>query len=264
MTRIQERFNEIGERKALVTFITAGDPTLSHTVPAMHSMVAAGADIIELGIPFSDPEAEGPSIQASHERAIANGMTLIKTLDMVAEFRNQDDATPVILMGYLNPVLAMANFPARAQDAGVDGLIMVNLPPEEAEQFQSDLAEHGIDLIFLVAPTTTDDRAEMILTRATGFAYYVSIKGVTGAGHLQVDEVARRLGQLKALCDVPVCVGFGIKDAATAKAVGAHADGAVVGSVLVSLMSEYADDVDACVNHLGAAVQDLRAGLDEL
>jgi tryptophan synthase alpha chain len=264
MTRIQKLFSEKGDRRALVTFITAGDPTLAHTVPALHRMADAGADIIELGIPFSDPEAEGPAIQASHERALAKGMTLVKTLDMVREFRKHNASTPIILMGYLNPVLAMSDFPARAQAAGVDGLIMVNLPPEEAEQFQSELAEHQIDLIFLIAPTTTDERVKLILDQATGFAYYVSLKGTTGAGNLQVDEVARRLGQLKAVSDVPVCVGFGIKDAATAKAVAVHADGAVVGSVLVNLMSEYSDDIDACIAHLGAAVEDLRAGLDEL
>lgn len=262
MTRIQRLFKNLGKRTALVTFVTAGDPTIAHTVSAMHALVAGGADLLELGIPFSDPEAEGPTIQVSSERALANGMTLAKTLDMVAEFRQSDADTPVVLMGYLNSVLAMADFAKRAETAGVDGLIMVNLPPEEASELRSELAQHKIDLIFLLAPTTTDERAQFILNNASGFAYYVSLKGITGADNLNVDEVAKRMASLKSMSDVPVCVGFGIKDPGTAAAVGAHADGVVVGSVLVNLMAAHTEDVVQSSAVLRSIVADLRAGLD--
>ncbi|NKB97748.1 MAG: tryptophan synthase subunit alpha [Pseudomonadales bacterium] len=262
MTRIQRLFENLGERRALVTFVTAGDPTIDHTVAAMHALVAGGADLLELGIPFSDPEAEGPAIQVSSERALANGMTLAKTLDMVAEFRQTDADTPVVLMGYLNSVLAMDDFANRAQTTGVDGLIMVNLPPEESAELRSELAQHKIDLIFLLAPTTTNERAQFILNNASGFAYYVSLKGITGANNLNVDEVAKRMASLKSMSDVPVCVGFGIKDPETAAAVGAHADGVVVGSALVNLMAAHADDVEQSSAALRSIVADLRAGLD--
>lgn len=262
MTRIDRLFANLGKRKALVTFVTAGDPTTAHTVSAMHALVDGGADLLELGIPFSDPEAEGPTIQASSERALANGMTLAKTLDMVAEFRKNDADTPVVLMGYLNSVLAMEDFGARAEKAGADGLIMVNLPPEEAIALRGELATHQIDLIFLMAPTTTTQRAQYILNNASGFAYYVSLKGITGADNLKIDEVAARMKALKRMSDIPICVGFGIKDAATAAAVGAHADGVVVGSVLVSLMALHVDDVAQSSAALRSVVADLRAGLD--
>lgn len=262
MTRIADTFAALGGRKALVTFVTAGDPTLDHTVPAMHAMVAGGTDILELGVPFSDPEAEGPSIQASSERALNNGVTMRKVLDMVREFRQQDSTTPVVLMGYLNSVLAMSDFAARAEEAGADGLIMVNLPPEEAHEIKSDLQAHNIDLIFLLAPTTTDTRAQMILNHSSGFAYYVSLKGITGADHLDVDQVAARVGQLRRMSDVPICVGFGIKDPQTARAIGGHADGVVVGSALVNLMAER-ETPEVCAQRMQARVAALRAGLDQ-
>ncbi len=261
MSRIQDTFARLekaGGETALVTFVTAGDPGVAHTVPAMHAMVTGGADILELGIPFSDPEAEGPAIQLANERALANGMTLNKVLAMVEEFRTKDSVTPVILMGYLNSVLAMPNFAERAKTAGVDGLIMVNLPPEESVELTADLAARNMDLIFLVSPTTTPDRAEYILSRCSGFVYYVSLKGITGSGNIQADEVAERVAALKAVSPLPVCVGFGIKDARTAAAVGAHADGIVVGSALVKLMGEYAEDVEQCCVKLQAAVKDLK------
>ena len=262
MTRISEKFASLQERKALVTFITAGDPTVGHTVDAMHALVDGGADIIELGVPFSDPEAEGPSIQASSERALANGVTLKSVLSMVAQFRERDTVTPVVLMGYLNSVLAMANFAQAAATAGADGLIMVNLPPEEAHELKPQLDQHNIDLIFLIAPTTTDKRADTILAQASGFAYYVSLKGITGADHLNTDEVAQRLSSLRARSSVPVCVGFGIKDAETARAVGAHADGVVVGSALVNIMAE-GEEPKACAARLKSTVEELRKGLDQ-
>ena len=186
---------------------------------------------------LSDPEAEGPAIQAANERALAQGITLAQVLEMVAEFRRKDADTPVVLMGYLNSVLAMENFAQRAAEAGVDGLIMVNLPPEEGDRLQQQLADHQIDLVYLLAPTTTDERAQQIAAKASGFIYYVSLKGITGASHLQTDEVAERLQQLRSYTSLPFCVGFGIKDATTAKALAPHADGVVVGSALVNSMA---------------------------
>lgn len=249
-------------KKALVTFVTAGDPGPEFTVQAMHSMVSGGANLLELGIPFSDPEAEGPAIQAANERALAKGMTLAKVLEMVAEFRQQDTDTPVILMGYLNSVLAMADFPERAGAAGVDGLIMVNLPLEEATDLQQGLIANEIDLVSLIAPTTSDERATGIAEKSSGFIYYVSLKGTTGSGALAVDEVAERTTYLRSLTSVPVCVGFGIKDAETAKAVSAHADGVVVGSVLVQLMSD-SPDPDTASQRLKSATAAIRQGLDD-
>ena len=261
MTRIADLFRSLGDRTALVTFITAGDPNVEVTVPALHALVEGGADVLELGVPFSDPEAEGPAIQASSERALANGVSLAGTLDMVREFRTTNTDTPVVLMGYLNSVLAMDNFAEAAGAAGVDGLIMVNLPPEEADDMRLDLARHNIDLIFLVAPTTTAERARYILGKASGFVYYVSLKGITGADHLKTDEVAQKMSELKAMTDLPVCVGFGIKDGATAGRVGAHADGVVVGSALVSLMADAGRSVDDICGDLRGAAQALREGM---
>ena len=262
MTRIKQFFSENPERKALVSFLTAGDPTPPHTGPAMHAFVEGGADILEVGVPFSDPEAEGPAIQAANERALANGMSLAKVLQQVAQFRLEDSQTPVILMGYLNSVLAMSDFAARAQRAGVDGLIMVNLPPESGSSLKEQLEQHDIDLIYLVAPTTTHKRAQLILNQASGFVYYVSLKGITGAGHLDTGEVAERLEVLRSQTDLPICVGFGIKDPATAKLVAPFADGVVVGSALVNLLYEHKDNPIAGAQALKAAVAALRASID--
>ena len=261
--RIAAEFARLAQhgKKALVTFITAGDPGIDFTVPAMHSLVAGGANLLELGIPFSDPEAEGPAIQAANERALANGMTLAKVLDMVVEFRASNSTTPVVLMGYLNSVLAMTNFAQRAKDAGVDGLIMVNLPQEEAADLRQTLSAVGMDLVSLIAPTTADPRAQEIVTTASGFLYYVSLKGTTGSGALAVDEVAERMSFLQTLTDVPICVGFGIKDAKSAAAVSAHADGVVVGSALVQLMADSADP-NIAAERLHSAAADIRHGLD--
>ncbi len=265
MSRLGRRFAALSaaNRTALTTFITAGDPTLAATVPALHQLVASGADVLELGIPFSDPEAEGPAIQASSERGLANGIRLTTCLDMVREFRARDDETPIVLMGYLNSVLAMgeAVFARAASDAGVDGLIMVNLPPEEAQTLKCELDRADIDLIFLVAPTTTDARLVKILGRASGFVYYVSLKGITGANHLDVRAVAERVAKIKAHTDLPVQVGFGIKDAASARAVGQHADGVVIGSALVTTMGSEVDD-EARLIRLGEQTLALRQALD--
>ncbi len=265
MSRLAERFDALrGDgRKALVTFITAGDPDLSATVPALHALVDGGADVLELGVPFSDPEAEGPAIQRASERGLASGTTLARCLDMVREFRRDDAATPVVLMGYLNSVLAMGPeaFAAAAADAGADGLIMVNLPPEEAPALKQALAACGLDLIFLLAPTTTEARAREIIGQGSGFLYYVSLKGITGADHLDVTSVAERVASLKAATELPIMVGFGIKDGASARALAAHADGVVVGSVLVNTMAE-TPDADVRLERLRAQVRELRAAMD--
>ncbi|MEQ8860205.1 MAG: tryptophan synthase subunit alpha [Pseudomonadales bacterium] len=252
-------------RKALVTFITAGDPTPAVTVAALHALVRGGADVLELGVPFSDPEAEGPAVQASSERGLAQGMTLRGCLDLVSEFRREDSTTPVVLMGYLNSVLAMGAepFARAAQAAGVDGLIMVNLPPEEADDLLVALNRRRLSLIFLVAPTTTESRARMILGRASGFVYYVSLKGTTGANHLDTGAVGEKLRWLRGLTDLPVMVGFGIKDGASARAVSRHADGAVVGSALVNTMAEFAAEPERIPDRLEAQAAEIRRALDE-
>lgn len=272
--RLRARLEELQaiERKALVTFITAGDPQPEATVPALHAMVAAGADVLELGIPFSDPEAEGPAIQAATERALSHGMTLRRTLDMVAEFRADDADTPVVLMGYLNSVLRMgeAEFAAAAAAAGVDGLIMVNLPPEEGLTLQPALRGVGIDIIYLIAPTTTPERVGLILDQCSGFVYYVSLKGITGAGNLDPAEARAAVEAIKERTELAVMVGFGIKDGASAAAVASAADGVVVGSALVKLLGEGAapdsdtDTLAARRADTAALVSEIRTALDDL
>jgi tryptophan synthase alpha chain len=257
-----ERLKREG-RTALTTFITAGDPDPEATVPAMHQLVASGADILEIGIPFSDPEAEGPVIQASSERGLKNGIRLSTCLDMVGQFRASDTATPVVLMGYLNSVLAMGErtFAEAAAEVGVDGLIMVNLPPEEAASLKAALADRDIDLIFLVAPTTTTERIRLIVSQASGFIYYVSLKGITGANHLDVAPVAERVAAIKAETTLPVQVGFGIKDPESARAIGRHADGVVLGSAIVRTMDACADGAER-LERLDEQVTALREALD--
>jgi len=266
VSRLSNRLQALEEsnRKALVTFITAGDPALEVTVPALHALVTGGADVLEIGVPFSDPEAEGPVIQASSERGLAMGTTLPKVLDMVREFRATDDATPIVLMGYLNSVLAMGNakFADAAAAAGVDGLIMVNLPPEEAGELKPLLDARDIDLIFLVAPTTTPERAAYIASQARGFIYYVSLKGITGADNLQITSVAENVQALKAITRIPVLVGFGIKDAAAARAVARYADGVVLGSALVSTMCDAAGSPGQIPTLLTTQIGTIRAALD--
>ena len=262
MSRISDLFARLDGRKALLSFVTAGDPNLEHTVPAMHALVAGGANLIELGIPFSDPEADGPAIQAASERALAAGVTLRDVMDCVRTFRQQDATTPVVLMGYLNSVLAYDDFAATAKEAGVDGLIMVNLPPEQAREMRAQALGDELDLIFMVAPTTTEARLQTVLQQARGFVYYVSFKGITGADRLEVDEVAQRVAHIQSQTDLPVCVGFGIKNAETARAVGAVADGVVVGTALVNTMQQLGGDVQACAAALHAQVSELREALD--
>lgn len=245
-------------RKALVPYIVSGDPSLELTVPAMHALVEAGADILELGIAFSDPTAEGPVIQRAHERALKNRASLRKTLAMVAQFRETNSDTPVVLMGYANPVEKMGyqTFTEEAKKAGVDGVLTVDLPPEEAVLFTEQLRAAGLENIFLVAPTTTSAREISISELAGGYIYYVSVKGVTGAGNLDVASVEAKVEQLRKVTDLPICVGFGIKDGASARAVSECSDGAVVGSVIVNRMAELAEQ--------GAADEQILAGISEL
>ena len=265
MSRIQEKFRHCKEqsRKVLVSFVTAGDPSTGHTVPALHALVRGGVDILELGIPFSDPEAEGPSIQKSSERALENGVSLNVVLQMVEKFREKDSETPIVLMGYLNSILATDDFPEIASKSGVDGVIIVNLPPEEAQELQSELADNEIDLVYLLAPTTTEERSTFIAKKATGFLYYVSLKGITGAGHIEVDEVATKISWLRSITDLPLCVGFGIKGPETAVAIGKFSDGVVVGSALVDLMSNCVD-VEKAEHELELAARNLREALDSI
>ncbi|NLA68383.1 MAG: tryptophan synthase subunit alpha [Gammaproteobacteria bacterium] len=239
--RIARRFEALraAGRKALVPFITAGDPGLEDTVPVMHAMVAAGADAIELGVPFSDPMADGPTIQRSSERALARGAGMAWVLEQVREFRRRDDATPVTLMGYLNPVEIRGPtvFAAAAAKAGVDGVLLVDLPPEEAGEFREAFAAHGVALVLLASPTTGEERMQMLCSLAQGYLYYVSMAGVTGdSARLDAAAAAAHLRAIRARSPVPVVVGFGIHDAASAAAMAVDADGVVVGSALVKAM----------------------------
>jgi tryptophan synthase alpha chain len=238
MSRIRDRFAALKAqgRSALIPFVTAGDPNPGVTVPLMHAMVGAGADIIELGVPFSDPMADGPVIQRASERALEHHTSLSRVLKMVDEFREQDQDTPLVLMGYLNPIEVMcyAAFAESAARAGVDGVLTVDIPPEEAAELLDCLHRVEIAPIFLIAPTTTEARIRKICNVASGFVYYVSVKGITGAGNLDVAEVASKLEPIRKATKLPVGVGFGIKDAETAAAISEVADAVVVGSVLVS------------------------------
>ena len=267
MSRIDARFAELAAtgRKALIPFITAGDPSLEATVPVMHALVEAGADVIELGVPFSDPMADGPTIQRSSERTLARGGGLGHVLDCVREFRTRDGDTPVVLMGYLNPVEIRGpeRFAADAAAAGVDGMLLVDLPPEEAAEFRAAFTTHGVALILLVSPTTGDARMARLLAEAQGYLYYVSFAGVTGASErLDTGAVAARLRGIRAATAVPVVAGFGIRDAAGVAALAAAADGVVIGSALVTAMADAGDPADAAAR--GAAFfAPLRAALDE-
>jgi len=265
MSRFSARFETLraAGRKALVPFITAGDPSLQATVPTMHALVAAGADIIELGVPFSDPMADGPAIQRSSERALARGAGLSYVLECVRAFRDSDTETPVVLMGYLNPVeiRGSTRFAEQASAAGVDGVLLVDLPPEESEEFRQAFAAHSIALILLASPTTTDARLAQLCGSAEGYLYYVSLAGVTGANRRDDDVAPDRLRQIRALSRAPVVVGFGIKDAVSAVAMARDADGVVVGSALVSALAESADVEDA-VQRAAAFLSPLRRALD--
>ncbi|MGD2112739.1 MAG: tryptophan synthase subunit alpha [Gammaproteobacteria bacterium] len=267
MSRIETCFRRLaGERRtALIPFVTAGDPQPDVTVALLHALVKAGADLIELGVPFSDPMADGPVIQAACERALVHHISLHDVLDMVREFRRQDTATPVILMGYLNPVevWGYADFAAAAEDAGVDGVLTVDMPPEEADSLTDALRDRGIDAIFLLAPTSSAERMEKIGRSASGFVYYVSFKGVTGANRLDVDAVAEKLLEVRKHTDLPVGVGFGIRDPESAAAVARVADAVVVGSALVSRIAALAEQPQAIPSALAETLSGMREAIDQ-
>jgi tryptophan synthase alpha chain len=264
MSRIGQRFAQLkaAGRKGLIPYIAAGDPEPSLTVPLLHALARAGADVIELGVPFSDPMADGPVIQRATERAIRHGVGLRQTLAFVAEFRASDGVTPVVLMGYANPIERMGRqeFAEAARAAGVDGVLVVDYPPEECAEFAIEMRAAGIDPIFLLAPTSTDQRIEEVARHAAGYIYYVSLKGITGAGHLDVASVAAKLPLIRKHSNVPVGVGFGIRDAASAVAVAQVADAVVIGSRLIQEME--ATPRERAVEAVEALVREIRSALD--
>lgn len=266
MSRIAACFQTLKAqgKTALIPYVTAGDPHPSITVPLMHQMVEAGASIIELGVPFSDPMADGPTIQLAHERSLVHNTSLTDILAMVSEFRQTNQTTPVVLMGYLNPIEIMGYkaFAKAAQEAGVDGVLTVDLPPEEGQAVLPLFKAHGLDPIFLVAPTTPAHRMQAIAEAASGFVYYVSLKGVTGANTLDTTEVAARLQQMREYTQLPLGVGFGIKDAATAKAIGQVADAVVVGSALIKQVEATPDDHTAIIKNISVLLASMRSALD--
>jgi tryptophan synthase alpha chain len=264
MSRIQTTFAALKQqhKKALIPYITAGDPHPKHTVALLHTLVESGADMIELGVPFSDPMADGPVIQRASERALAHHVSLSKVLEMVKEFRQTDDKTPIVLMGYANPVEAMGmeKFVQRAKEAGVDGVLTVDYPPEECKEFVALLQGQEIDPIFLLSPTTEPARVDIIVNQASGFVYYVSLKGVTGAKNLDIVEVAGRVKDIRGKTDIPIGVGFGVRDAATAKAVAEIADAVVVGSRMVQAIEQSTEENVA--TNVAALMTELRSAID--
>lgn len=264
MSRIELLFSRLKNegRKALIPFITAGDPSIEATLSLMHTLVASGSDILELGIPFSDPMADGPVIQRASERALRNGVGLLDVLDLVHRFRSTNNETPVVLMGYVNPLLAMgyAEFARRARDAGVDGMLTVDSPPEESEELVTTLMQHQIDPIFLLAPTTLESRVKVMARHARGYVYYVSLRGVTGAGNLDIAEIATRMEMLKRYIDLPIGVGFGIRDGETARRVADVSDAVVIGSRIVQeIETSNASELNA---NVGNFIRGIRAALD--
>lgn len=264
MSRISATFEKLraADKKALIPFVTAGDPNAGVTAAIMHGLVGGGADIIELGVPFSDPMADGPTIQRSSERALKQGVGLRDVLQIVAEFRQTDQQTPVVLMGYANPIEAIgySEFAQQAQAAGVDGVLVVDYPPEESRELTRQLNATGLDSIFLLAPTTLESRMDEVARTASGYVYYVSLKGVTGAKTLDLGEVAERIPQIRAHVDLPIGVGFGIRDGETARAVAELSDAVVIGSRLVEEIEQSGpDDV---VARASALISEIRQALD--
>ena len=266
MSRIAARFAQLAaqRRKGLIPYIAAGDPSPALTVPLMHALAQAGADVIELGVPFSDPMADGPVIQRATERAIRSGVGLKQTLEFVAEFRRRDANTPVVLMGYANPIerLGRERFAAAAADAGVDGVLVVDYPPEECEEFATAMKAKGIDPIFLLAPTSTDERIARVAKVASGYLYYVSLKGTTGSGKLDVAAVAARIPSIRARAGVPVGVGFGIRDAAGAQAVARVADAVIVGSRIIQELESVPPE--QAIEAASRLVAQLRRAVDDV
>lgn len=266
MSRIQSVFANLKQqqRKALIPFITAGDPNPQLTVSLMHALVDGGADLIELGVPFSDPMADGPTIQRASERALAHKVTLRGVLDMVAEFRKQNTSTPVVLMGYGNPIEAMGwdVFSQRCAEVGVDGVLTVDFPPEESAAACAQLIQHNLDPIFLLAPTSATERVSAVVDSARGFIYYVSLRGVTGAANLDLNDVADKVAGIRGRTALPIGVGFGVRDAETARAVGRIADAVVVGSRMVQ---EVENSTEAnVVANVKKLVQELRGAIDSI
>ncbi|MFK7161002.1 tryptophan synthase subunit alpha [Marinospirillum sp. MEB164] len=266
MSRIQQTFAQLKtqQRKALIPYITAGDPAPQYTVGLMHALVAAGADIIELGVPFSDPMADGPVIQKACERALKHGTTSRDIFKMVAAFREQNQHTPVVLMGYLNPIEAIGYgaFVDEAAQAGVDGVLVVDLPPEEGVEFAALLKAQDLDAIFLLAPTTTRERAAKICAAGSGYLYYVSLKGVTGSAQVDVAAVEAKLKDFADLTELPLAVGFGIRDGQTAAALASVSDGVIVGSALVSRIAELADRPEEIAPVISGVLAEMRQALD--
>jgi tryptophan synthase alpha chain len=264
MSRIQGRFAALAKakRKALIPYITAGDPHPSLTVPLMRGLVEAGSDILELGVPFSDPMADGPVIQRSGERALKHGVGLGDVLKLVADFRKADSATPIVLMGYANPIEAMgiARFLREAKAAGIDGVIVVDYPPEECAEFAAAAKEHDIDPIFLLAPTSTDKRIHEVARCGSGYLYYVSLRGVTGAAHLDLSDVAARIPKIRAATRLPIGVGFGIRDAESARRVAETADAVVIGSRIIQEIEAGAPE--QAVSRVKAFLKPIREALD--
>jgi len=266
MYRLETCFTNLREqgKTALIPYIAAGDPTIDLTVPLMHSMVEAGANVLELGVPFSDPMADGPVIQRATERALQYDTNLHDVFEMVRTFRQNDNKTPIILMGYLNPIEVMGyeRFIKEANSAGVDGVLTVDLPPEEAESFTALCVTEGLNPIYLIAPTTSSDRMKMIAKFASGFVYYVSIKGVTGAANLNFEEVSARVKTIRKHIKLPVGVGFGIKDAASASKVAESADAVVIGSAIINLIEHNLKTPAKVINKVSAFVAEVRHALD--
>ncbi|MDP2825450.1 MAG: tryptophan synthase subunit alpha [Sulfuritalea sp.] len=264
MSRIQTTFATLAAqgRKALIPFITAGDPHPDLSLPLMRALVAGGADIIELGVPFSDPMADGPTIQRASERALAHGMSLRRVLALVREFRKENPTTPVVLMGYANPVEAygVEAFARDANEAGVDGVLVVDYPPEECAGFAALMKQANIDPIFLLAPTSTEQRYDEVAQIGSGYIYYVSLKGVTGSGNLDLDEVARRIPLIREKVGMPVGVGFGIRDAATAERIAAVADAVVIGSRIIEEIES--SDAQTAPQRVTAFLSRVRAAMD--
>jgi tryptophan synthase alpha chain len=264
MSRITGKFEALraAKKKALIPYITAGDPIPAMTVPLLHALADSGCDILEIGVPFSDPMADGPAIQRSSERALKHGVGLGDVLGMVREFRAKDSGTPIVLMGYANPIEAMGvdKFVAAAASAGVDGVIVVDYPPEECGPFAELCRANGIDQVFLLAPTSTDARIKEVARVGSGFLYYVSLKGVTGAGHISTSDVAAHLPKIRAASRLPIGVGFGIRDAVSARAIAAVADAVVIGARIIEEI-EAAGPKDA-VARIAAFIRPIRAALD--
>lgn len=271
MSRLEQCFTELASesKTALIPYIMTGDPYLDVTVPLMHAMVDAGANIIELGAPFSDPMADGPVIQAASERALAHGISLETVFEAVRQFREKDDKTPIIMMGYLNPIEVMGYeaFSEAAAESGIDGVITVDMPPEEGHDYVKLLKKNAVDPVFLVAPTSTDERIKMIANTSGGFVYYVSLKGVTGAASLDVEDVAAKLNNIRKYTDLPVGVGFGISDAEAARSVSKCSDAVVVGSAIVKRMAAEDEPSEAQTNKIIAEVtallNSMRNAMDE-